>query len=47
LISGTWEFSLNLADEDYIVVTPLWLNQQGKSPSGFDLNGLLNAMKLL
>jgi len=44
-IPGTWEFSLKLADEDYIVVTPLWLDQQGTSPSGLDLNGLIAAMK--
>ena len=46
-ISGTWGFSLALADEDYIVVTPQWLNAQGQSPSGLDLNGLLAAMKTL
>jgi len=45
VIPGTWEFSLNLADEDYVVVTPSWLNQQGKSPSGFDLDGLVAAMR--
>ena len=46
-IPGTWEFSLKLADEMYSVVTPLWLDQQGKSPSGLDLDGLLAAMKSL
>ena len=46
-IQGTWEFSLKLADEDYCVVTPFWIGQQGKSPSGLDLNGLVAAMKLL
>ena len=47
LIPGTWEFSLKLADEDYIVVTPFWLNSQGTSPSGLDINGLLTAMQTL
>lgn len=46
-IPGTWEFSLKLADEDYAVVTPAWVDVQGKSPSGLDLNGLLAAMKAL
>ena len=32
-------------DEGYVVVTPGWLNAQGKSPSGLDLNGMLAAMK--
>lgn len=47
LIPGTWEFSQKLADEMYCVVTPEWLNAQGKSPSGLDLNGLTNAMKAI
>ena len=29
----------------FAVVTPLWLDKQGNSPSGLDLNGLLAAMK--
>ena len=45
LIPGTQEFTRKLADEAYIVVTPQWLNAQGKSPSHLDLNGLLAAMK--
>ena len=45
LIPGTWEFSLQLADEDHIVCTKLWLDAQGVSPSGLDLDGLLTAMK--
>ena len=44
-IPYTNEFSQKLADEMYIVATDLWLNQQGKSPSGLDLDGLLAAMK--
>lgn len=47
-IPGTWEFSLKLADEDYAVVTPNWVDSKtGQSPSGVDLNGLLAAMKAL
>jgi len=34
-------------DEGYIVVSPDWVNQQEKSPSSLDLNGLLAAMKAL
>jgi hypothetical protein len=47
LIPYTNEFATKLADEAYCVVSNLWLNQQGKSPSGLDLNGLLAAMKTL
>ena len=46
-IPGTWEFSLKLADEDYAVVTPAWVDTTGQTPSGLDLNGLLAAMKAL
>ena len=46
-IPGQWTFSRKLADEMYCVVSNLWLNQQGKSPSGLDLNGLLATMKTL
>jgi hypothetical protein len=46
-IPGTWEFSLKLADEDYTVVTPAWVDTSGQTPSGLDLNGLLAAMKAL
>ena len=44
-IPGTWRFSMALADEIDVVVTPFWLNAQGESPSEFNLNGLLAAMK--
>ena len=47
LIPGTWAFSQALADEMYIVTTDAWINAQGKSPSGLDLNGLLAAMAAL
>lgn len=46
-IPFTWEFALNTLDEAYAVVSPFWLNQQGKSPSGLDLDGLLAAFKTL
>lgn len=42
-----WEFLLNYLDEGYCVVSESWLGQQGKSPSGMDLDGLLSAMKSL
>lgn len=47
LIPGQWGFTRALADEAYVVVTENWLNAQGKSPSGLDLNGLIGAMKTL
>jgi len=43
-IPGTWNFSRTLADEMYCVVTKLWLDAQGVTPSGCNLNGLLAAM---
>ena len=47
-IPGTWEFSLKLADEDYVVTTPAWVESEtGQTPSGVDLNGMLAAMKSL
>lgn len=44
-IPFTWEFDQNYLEEAYVVVTPWWLSQQGKSPSGLDLDALLSAMK--
>lgn len=41
-----WAFMANYLDEGYVIVSPFWLNQQGKAPSGLDLNGLLAAFKL-
>ena len=41
------EFASKLADEMYAVITPAWLNAQGQSPSGLDLNGLTAAMAAL
>lgn len=46
-IPFTWEFMKHYLDEAYVLVSPFWLDQQGKSPSGLDLNGLLAAMKTL
>ena len=47
-IKGTWEFSLKLADEDYIVTTPAWVESEtGQTPSGVDLNALLAAQKAI
>jgi hypothetical protein len=46
-IPYTNQFAAKYADEAFIVTTPAWLNAQGKSPSGLDLNGLLGAMKSL
>ena len=40
-------FLLGYLDEAYIVISKSWLNAQGKSPTGLDLNGLLAAMKVL
>jgi hypothetical protein len=46
-IPFSWAFFLRRADEGYVVVSPEWVNAQGKSPSGLDLNGLLAALKVL
>ena len=47
VIPTSWPFLLAYLDEAYCVITKSWLNQQGKSPSGLDLDGLLAAMKTL
>ena len=39
------QFILGYADEGYIVLSDRWVNAQGKSPTGLDLNSLLNAAK--
>ena len=39
------QFLLSYMDEGYIVLSDRWVDAQGKSPSGLDLNGLLNAAK--
>ena len=46
-IPYTNQFSQKLADEMYAVISPAWLNAQGQSPSGLDLNGLTAAMAKL
>lgn len=40
-------FLLSYLDEAYCVITKSWLNAQGKSPTGLDLDGLVAAMKTL
>jgi hypothetical protein len=45
VIPTSKEFELNLLDEAWAVVTDSWLNAVGTSPSGLDLNGLLDALK--
>ena len=40
-------FLMSYLDEGYVVLTKSWVNAQGKSPSGLDLDGLLAAMKTL
>lgn len=47
LIPYSNEFSQKLCDEQYVVATENWLEQQGKSPSGLDLEGLVAAMAAL
>jgi hypothetical protein len=46
-IPFNWAFLMTYLDEGYVVVSNAWLDGQGKSPSGLDLNGLLAAMKSL
>ena len=46
-IPYSWQFMLNVLDEAYAIVSPFWLNMQGKAPSGLDLNGLLAAFKVI
>jgi hypothetical protein len=41
------QFWTSYGDEAYCVLTKSWVNAQGKSPSGLDLNALLAAMKTL
>lgn len=41
------QFWTSYGDEGYIVLTKAWINDQNKSPSGLDLDGLLAAMKSL
>lgn len=40
-------FLASYCDEGYITVTEDWLNAQGESPTGLDLNGLVAAMQQL
>lgn len=41
------EFWASYGDEGYVVLTKAFLNAQGKSPSGLDLDGLVAAMKII
>ena len=38
------DFWTAYGDEGYVVITKAWLNAQGQSPSGMDLDGLVAAM---
>jgi hypothetical protein len=46
-IPASADFMGAYLDEGYVVVTPAWLNAQGTSPSGLNLDGLVAAMKAL
>lgn len=46
-IPHTWEFMHHYLDEGYVVISEFWLDRQGKTPSGLDLDGLLKVMKKL
>ena len=47
VIPASSGFLLAYLEEAYCVVTKSWLNAQGKSPTGLDLNGLVAAMAAL
>lgn len=47
VIRASTGFLLSYLEEAYIVITKAWLNAQGKSPTGLDLDGLVAAMKAL
>jgi hypothetical protein len=47
LYTMTWDFWLQYADEAYALVTPDFIKQSGKSPTGFDLQGMLAELKVL
>ena len=40
-------FMLGYLEEAYCVITKSWLNAQGQSPTGLDLNGLVAAMQAI
>ena len=46
-VPGKWNALLSVLEEGYVVVSEMWVRAQSKSPSGLDLNGLLDAMKKL
>jgi hypothetical protein len=41
------QFLTGYLEEGYVVITKAWLNAQGKTPTGLDLNGLVAAMETL
>lgn len=43
----TWEFLERYADEAYAVLSPDWVEQDAKSPSGFDLDTLARDLALV
>ena len=45
VIPASTGFLISYLEEAYIVITKAWLNAQGKSPTGLDLNSLVAAMK--
>ena len=42
-----WQFWLDFFDEGYAVVAPEWIKASGVSPTGLDLPGLLNDLKVV
>jgi hypothetical protein len=38
-------FAMSYRDEGYVVISKIWLNAQGQSPVGLDLNSLVAAMQ--
>ena len=44
---ATWDFWLAYVDEAYAVVSPDWIKASGISPTGLDLNGLLQDLAAL
>lgn len=47
VIPASLGFLISYLDEAYCVITKAWLNAQGKSPVGLDLDGMLTAMKTI
>jgi hypothetical protein len=47
LVKMTWRFWEEYGDEAWVVISKSWLEKNGTSPSGLNLQGLLSAFKLL